>query len=96
MTREQLEMMVFLISGNCEGLVKLLLRMLEKKEGREEKVGQSLRLLMCDLVEKKLDHNTMVQILKFFLSLELTKLSQGKVNDWLVEKDENSFLGKLF
>ena len=41
MTREQMEMMVFLISGNCEGLVELLLRMLEEKEGREEKVGQS-------------------------------------------------------
>jgi hypothetical protein len=42
-------MMVFLISGNCEGAVKLLLRM--PKEGREEEVGQSLRFLMCDLVE---------------------------------------------
>ena len=31
MTREQLEMMVFLISGNCEGLVELLLRTLEEK-----------------------------------------------------------------
>ena len=51
--REQLEMMVFLISGNCEGVLELLLRMLEKKEGREEEEGQSLRLLMCDLVEKK-------------------------------------------
>jgi hypothetical protein len=35
-TREQLEMMVFLISGNCEGVVDLLLRMLEKKERVEE------------------------------------------------------------
>ena len=52
MTREELEMMVFLISGNCEGLVELLLRMLEEKEGREEEVGQSLRLLMCDLMEQ--------------------------------------------
>ena len=75
MTREQLEMMVFLISGNCEGLVELLLRMLEEKEGREEKVGQSLRLFMCDLMEKKkLDPDTMEQLLKsladseFFLS----------------------------
>ena len=33
-TREQLEMMVFLISGNYKGVVELLLRMLEKKEGR--------------------------------------------------------------
>ena len=33
-TREQLEMMVFLISGNCEEVVELLLRMLEEKEGR--------------------------------------------------------------
>ena len=32
-TREQLEMMVFLISGNYKGVVELLLRMLEKKEG---------------------------------------------------------------
>jgi hypothetical protein len=35
-TREQLEMMVFLISGNCEGVVDLLLMMLEKKEIVEE------------------------------------------------------------
>jgi hypothetical protein len=28
---------VLLISGNCEGVVKLLLRMLEKKEGRDER-----------------------------------------------------------
>ena len=73
MTREELEMMVFLISGNCEGLVELLLRMLEEKEGREEEVGQSLRLLMFDLMEK-LDPDTMEQLLKsladseFFLS----------------------------
>ena len=33
-TREQLEMMVFLISGNYKGVVELLLGMLEKKEGR--------------------------------------------------------------
>ena len=75
MTREQLEMMVFLISGNCKG-VELLMRMLEEK-GIEEEVGQSLRLLMVDLVEKKkLDPDTMEQLLKsqakrkFFLSLE--------------------------
>ena len=36
MTREQLEMMVFLISGNCEGVVDLLLRMLEKREWRNK------------------------------------------------------------
>ena len=30
------EMMVFLISCNCNGVVELLLRMLEKKKGREE------------------------------------------------------------
>lgn len=120
MTREQLEMMVFLISGNCKG-VELLMRMLEEKEeGIEEEVGQSLRLLMVDLVEKKqLDPDTMEQLLKsladrkFFLSLELRKfavkvavsmnryqlvadiLSQGKVKDWLVEKDEECFLRKL-
>ena len=120
MTREQLEMMVFLISGNCKG-VELLMRMLEEKEeGIEEEVGQSLRLLMVDLVEKKqLDPDTMEQLLKsladrkFFLSLELTKfavkvavsmnryqlvadiLSQGKVTDWLVKKDEECFLRKL-
>ena len=120
MTREQLEMMVFLISGNCKG-VELLMRMLEEKEeGIEEKVGQSLRLLMVDLVEKKqLDPDTMEQLLKsladrkFFLSLELRKfavkvavsmnryqlvadiLSQVKVKDWLVEKDEECFLRKL-
>ena len=59
-----------------------MLRMLEKKEGREEDKGQSLRLLMCDLLEKKkLDHDTMEQMLKsladrkFFLSLELTKFA---------------------
>ena len=49
------------------------------EEGRErggEDKGQSLRLLMCDLLEKKkLDHDTMEQMLKsladrkFFLSL---------------------------
>ena len=120
MTREQLEMMVFLISGNCKG-VELLMRMLEEKEeGIEEEVGQSLRLLMVDLVEKKqLDPDTMEQLLKsladrkFFLSLELRKfavkvavsmnryqlvadiLSQVKVKDWLVEKDEECFLRKL-
>ena len=120
MTREQLEMMVFLISGNCKG-VELLMRMLEEKEeGIEEEVGQSLRRLMCDLMEKKkLDPDTMEQLLKsladrkFFLSLELTKfavkvavsmnryqlvadiLSQVKVKDWLVEKDEECFLRKL-
>ena len=33
-TRDPLEMMVFLISGNCKGLVELLLRMLGKKEER--------------------------------------------------------------
>ena len=54
------------------------MRMLEEKEeGIEEEVGQSLRLLMVDLVEKKqLDPDTMEQLLKsladrkFFLSLE--------------------------
>ena len=97
------------------------MRMLEEKEeGIEEEVGQSLRLLMVDLVEKKqLDPDTMEQLLKsladrkFFLSLELRKfavkvavsmnryqlvadiLSQGKVKDWLVEKDEECFLRKL-
>jgi hypothetical protein len=76
-TREQLVMMVFLISGNCEGVVKLLLRMLEKKE----EVGQSLRLLVCDLVEKKLEHDAIEQMLKrladrkFFLSMELTNFA---------------------
>ena len=67
--------MMFLISGNCEGVVELLLRMLEENEGREEDVGQSLRLMMVDLVEKKkLDPDTMEQLLKsqadrkFFLS----------------------------
>ena len=82
MTREQLEMMVFLISGNCKG-VELLMRILEEKEeGIEEEVGQSLRLLMVDLVEKKqLDPDTMEQLLKsladrkFFLSLELRKFA---------------------
>jgi hypothetical protein len=75
-------MMVFIISGNVEWVVKLLLRMLEEKEGREEEVGQSLRLLMCDLVEKKkLDPDTMERLLKsladreFCLSLELTKFA---------------------
>ena len=70
-------MMMFLISGNCEGVMELLLRMLEENEGREEEVGQSLRLMMVDLVEKKkLDPDTMEQLLKsqadrkFFLSLE--------------------------
>ena len=33
-TREQLEMMVFLISGYCKGVVKLLIRMLGKNEVR--------------------------------------------------------------
>ena len=58
------------------------MRMLEEKEGREEEVGQSLRLLMVDLVEKKkVDPDTMEQLLKsladrqFFLSLELTKFA---------------------
>ena len=46
-------MMVFLISGNCKGVVEVLLRMLEKKEGGEDEVGQSLMLLMCGLMEKK-------------------------------------------
>jgi hypothetical protein len=70
-------MMMFLISGNCEGVVELLLRMLEEKEGREEEVWQSSRLLMVDLLEKKLDPDTMDQLLKshadrkFFLSLEV-------------------------
>ena len=32
-TREQLEMMVFLISGNYKGVVELLLSILEQKEG---------------------------------------------------------------
>ena len=64
-TREQLEMMVFLISVNCEGVLELLLRILEEEERREEEVGreevgQSLRLLMVDLLEKKkLDPDTM-------------------------------------
>ena len=51
--RDQLEFMVFLLSGNCEGAVELLRRMAEEKDGREEEVGQSLRLLMCDLVNKE-------------------------------------------
>ena len=48
-----------------------MLRMLEKKE----EVGESLRLLVCDLVEKKLDHDAIEQMLKrladrkFFLSM---------------------------
>jgi hypothetical protein len=57
-----------------------LLRMLEEKEGRGEEVGQSLRLLMCDLEKKKkLDPDTMDWLLKsladreFFLLLQLTK-----------------------
>ena len=64
-TREQLEMMVFLISVYCEGVLELLLRILEEEERREEEVGreevgQSLRLLMVDLLEKKkLDPDTM-------------------------------------
>jgi hypothetical protein len=76
-TRKQLEMMMFLISGNCEGVVELLLRMLEEKEGREEELWQTLRLLMVDLVEKKLDPDTMDQLLKsqadrkFLLPLEV-------------------------
>ena len=100
--REQLEMMVFLISGNCEGVLELLLRMLEKKEGREEEEGQSLRLLMCDLVEKKkLDHDTMEQMLKsltdrkFFLSLELTKFAVKvavSMNRYLSEAKVNDWL----
>ena len=70
-------MMMFLISGNCEGVVELLLRMLEEKEGREEELWQTLRLLMVDLVEKKLDPDTMDQLLKsqadrkFLLPLEV-------------------------
>ena len=100
--REQLEMTVFLISGNCEGVVELLPRMLEKKEGREEEEGQSLRLLMCDLVEKKkLDHDTMEQMLKsltdrkFFLSLELTKFAVKvavSMNMYLSEAKVNDWL----
>ena len=68
---------MFLISGNCEGVVELLLRMLEEKEGREEELWQTLRLLMVDLVEKKLDPDTMDQLLKsqadrkFLLPLEV-------------------------
>ena len=62
-------------------VVEILLRMMEKKEGSEEEVGQSLRLMMCELIEKKkkVDPNTMEQMLKsladreLFLSLELTK-----------------------
>ena len=57
-----------------------MLRILEKKEWREEVVGQSLRLLMCaEIQKKKFDQHTMEQLLKsladreFFLSLELTK-----------------------
>ena len=59
------------------------MRMLdEKEEGIEEEVGQSLRLLMVDLVEKKkLDPDIIEQLLKsladrkFFLLLELTKFA---------------------
>ena len=39
-TREQLEMMVFPISVNCEGVLELLLRILEEEERREEEVGR--------------------------------------------------------
>jgi hypothetical protein len=52
-TREQLGMMEFLLSGKWQEAVNLLLRMIEKKEGREDEMGQSLRLLMCDLVERR-------------------------------------------
>ena len=38
------EMMVFLISCNCNGVVELLLRMLEKKKGREEEGEEGLGL----------------------------------------------------
>ena len=54
-----------------------MLRMLEVKEGREDELWQTLRLLMVDLVEKKLDPDTMDQLLKsqadrkFLLPLEV-------------------------
>ena len=38
------EMMVFLISVNFNGVVELLLRMLEKKKGREEEGKEGLGL----------------------------------------------------
>jgi hypothetical protein len=44
-TREQLVMMVLLISCNCKGVEQLMRMLEEKEEGIEEKVGQSLRLL---------------------------------------------------
>jgi hypothetical protein len=48
-TSKQLEMMMFLISGNCEGMVELLLRMLEEKEGRLE--GMDIEQFMWQLEE---------------------------------------------
>ena len=36
-------------SSTSEGVVELLRRMVKEKNGREEDVGQSMRLLMCDI-----------------------------------------------
>ena len=52
--RDQLEFMVFLLSGNCERAEELLRRMLEEEVGLEVEVGQSLRQLMCDLVKRRI------------------------------------------
>jgi hypothetical protein len=58
-------------------VVDLLLRMLEEKEERVEEVGQSLRLLMYDLVEKKkADPDTMGQLMKSLARQKMLPLNR--------------------
>ena len=82
--REQLELTVFLITGNNSGAVELLRRtlMVEHMGCKEEEVGQSLRLLMFDLVDReKVDLGTVEQLImgladrKFFFSIDLLQFA---------------------
>ena len=102
---------MFILSGNnSEVADKLLRRMVKEKNGREEEVGKSLRLLMCDLVNtEELDPDNMEQLpiclakRRYFLLFEWTKsavkilisMTRGKVQDCLMEQDEDCFLSKL-
>ena len=49
---DQLKIMVFLHSGNCQGVLEMFMRMFEPKEVVKDEVWQSMKLLICDVINK--------------------------------------------